>query len=279
MDGARGGRSLRASAFVVCRGRMCGSSTAAKPCLHAPFLPPCGRFIGREAGLPVPASPPAGVNATSSPSEPSQCDQKAPAVLLPGLLRFQSPCECAGGAPGARQSGGFRTIGSANTTNRTSDPDIGSADPDGDGFTNEEEWRRHTDPEDKNSHPPYYTKLFFVQRILIQFRLRFMTTDGDPKKPAEMSFQINTLDLRQPSEFLKLGEIVPNTKLKLTKFEYKVVNDPATAEPKDASELTVTNIETGEATVLVKERVFDDMAEFSYEWHLPGQPELKPDHC
>ena len=45
-----------------------------------------------------------------------------------------------------------------------------------------------------------------------------------------MNFQINTVDLRQPSEFLKLGQIVPNTKFKLEKFEYKTMLNPSTGD-------------------------------------------------
>ena len=32
-------------------------------------------------------------------------------------------------------------------------------DPDGDGFTNLDEWQFHTNPTDKSSHPDYLTKL------------------------------------------------------------------------------------------------------------------------
>jgi hypothetical protein len=169
-----------------------------------------------------------------------------------------------------------------------SDSKIPFADPDGDGFVNEDEWRGpdvsvaaagkdSTDPEKKESHPPYYTKLFLKQYIRVQFRLRFMSTDGDPKKPAEMSFQINTLDLKQPSEFLRLGDMVPKTKYKLQKYEFKEVPDPNNGGDKDVSELTVVNTETSDSIVLVKERVTDSpdsFADLVYEWHLPGKPQL-----
>ena len=88
------------------------------------------------------------------------------------------------------------------------------------------------------------------------FRLVFNAYNGDQKKdPYEkFSFQIKTIDLRQPSEFRKLGERIPNTKLKLSKFEYKV-RRAADGEEKDVSELTIVNVDTGEATVLVLGKV------------------------
>src|SRR5687767_13406043 len=98
------------------------------------------------------------------------------------------------------------------------DATVASLDPDKDGFLNEDEWRAEpqTDPNNKDSHPPYHTKLFIKDFIQVAFRLIFSAYDGDPKtdKPEKMNFQINTVDLRQPSEFLKLGDPVPNTKFK-----------------------------------------------------------------
>jgi hypothetical protein len=149
---------------------------------------------------------------------------------------------------------------------------ITKEDPDKDGFANEDEWRGKTDPNNKESHPPYHTKLFLVSWIKVPFRLLFNATDGDPKKPDKMSFQINTLDLRQPSEFLKLGETVSRTKFKLLKFEHKVIDDPNAGE-KDVSELTLENADTKETIVLVKEKITDSpdsFGAFDYQWPQPA---------
>src|SRR5690349_18961257 len=69
-------------------------------------------------------------------------------------------------------------------------------------------------------------------------RLLYSAYDGDPRKdPYEkITFQINTADLRQPSEFLKLGQWIPNTRLKLSKFEYKVQRG-TNGQQEDVSEL------------------------------------------
>ena len=151
------------------------------------------------------------------------------------------------------------------------DATVTQQDPDKDGFTNEDEWREGTDPNNKESHPGYHTKLFLKQFIKVPFRLIFNAYDGDPKKdtPEKFSFQINTIDLHQPSEFLKIGEPVPNTKFKLEKFEYKTKLNVGTGDEEDVSELTLVNTETNEQIILVKTRVTDSpdsYALFEYKW-------------
>ena len=149
-------------------------------------------------------------------------------------------------------------------------------DTDKDGFANEDEWREGTDPTNKDSHPPYHTKLFLDKFNQVPFRLVFKWYDGDPKKdkPDKFSFQIDTLDLRQPSEFLKIGEMVPKTKFKLDKFEFKEVYDEKIQDKKEVSELTLVNTETGDKVVLILNQVInspDVYASFAYEWSQPVQ--------
>jgi len=86
-------------------------------------------------------------------------------------------------------------------------------------------------------------------------RLKFQAYDGDEKEQAKMTFQINTLDIRQPSEFLNIGDTIRKTGLKLTKFVHKELKDPKTGEAKDVSELTVVNTTTGVETVLVLDKI------------------------
>jgi hypothetical protein len=151
-------------------------------------------------------------------------------------------------------------------------------DPDKDGFNNEDEWRGKTDPNNKDSHPPYYTKLFLAKFIKVAFRLVFKSYDGDPKKDPEglkMSYGIDTVDLRQPSEFLKLGDVVPNTKFKLEKFQFKQAYNKKIEDTEDVSELTLANIDTGDKIVLIYNQVTDSpdvYALFIYEWPQPAQP-------
>src|SRR3954470_24644975 len=51
------------------------------------------------------------------------------------------------------------------------DADVLEQDPDGDGFTNLDEWQGHTNPTDKNLHPEFYTKLHLKQFTEEPFRL------------------------------------------------------------------------------------------------------------
>jgi hypothetical protein len=164
-------------------------------------------------------------------------------------------------------------------------PNVLEADVDNDGYSNLDEFlgadrspaNGDTDasnPRDPESHPPYFTKLFLKQYIKVPFRLLFNAYDGDPKKPESMSFQINTLDLRQPSMFLNHGDMVTKTKFKIDGFESKSVLNPKTGEQTDVSELTLLNIETNEKIVLVLTKVTDSpdsFAMFQYSWPNPAQ--------
>jgi hypothetical protein len=162
------------------------------------------------------------------------------------------------------------------------DPTVPLQDPDGDGFPNEVEWRLHTDPNNKDSHPPYYTMLFMRGVYRKPFHLKFSSYDGDPKKDPKgekMEFFINTIDLRQPTELLKLGDNIPNTHYKLEKFEYKTRKNAGTGDEEEVSELTVINTETNDRAVLILDKIVDSpefFVVFDYEWPSPPQPPLKP---
>jgi hypothetical protein len=163
-------------------------------------------------------------------------------------------------------------------------PGIIDEDPDGDGFTNLDEWQGKTDPNNKDAHPPYHTKLRLVQFVREPFRLIFKAM------PDADSFQIDTVDIRQPTQILKVGALVAGTKFKLIKFEPKSVVDENGVE-KDISELTLENVETGAKVVLIKEKLVnspDSFAQFKYTWDgtefkvrkdgdftLKPQPDLK----
>lgn len=154
------------------------------------------------------------------------------------------------------------------------DPTVPLQDADKDGFLNEDEFRANTDPNNKESHPPYYSKLFIRQFIQVPFRLLFNSYDGDPKKdkPETFDFGINTIDLKQPSEFLKIGAKVSRTNFQLQKFEYKTQLNSTTGDLEDVSELTLINTETNVTVVLVLNRVTnspDYFMKFAYKWSNP----------
>ena len=146
-------------------------------------------------------------------------------------------------------------------------PNVLNEDADGDGFTNREEFDAKTDPTNKRSHPPYYLKLRLARFIQVPFRLILQAYDGDPAKPDSLTFQINTVDVRQPTQFLKLNDTIANTKFKIVKFEHKVVTNASTGTEQDVSEVTVQHIETGDQIVLPLEKTVnspDSYALFRY---------------
>ncbi len=158
------------------------------------------------------------------------------------------------------------------------DSKVLSSDADNDGISNEDEWLWKTDPNSAASHPPYYSELFLRKVVRVPFRLMFQTYVGDEKKPAEITFQINALDRGHKTEFLKLGDIVANTKYRLEKFTYKTVFDERIQESQDVSELTVLNLATGESTVLPMTKLTnapESTAVFTYEWPVGSRKEIQ----
>jgi hypothetical protein len=162
------------------------------------------------------------------------------------------------------------------------DPAVRLQDPDGDGFPNEVEWRWNTDPNNKESHPPYYSMLFFRGIFRKPFHLKFSSYDGDLKKDPTgntFDFFINTIDLGRRTEVLKIGDTVPGTHFKIEKFEFKTARNKSTEEDEEVSELTMVNTETNDKAVLILNRIVDSpefLVQFDYEWPSPDQPPLKP---
>ena len=123
---------------------------------------------------------------------------------------------------------------------------------------------------------PVLIRILIKQWIKIPFLLTFQTTDGDPAKPAEMSFQINAISRGSKTEFLKLGEKVANSPFKLLKYEEKKHMNEKIGVEEDVSELTVINTETNEPVVLVLGKRTDSpdsYALFSYLWPDAAKPQ------
>ena len=141
------------------------------------------------------------------------------------------------------------------------DADVLTQDQDADGFNNLEEWQNHTNPTDKNSHPPFVAKLKLKSFAQEPFRLVFASWVGD-------TFAINTSDLKEPTQFVKLGDPIRGTKFKLVKFEEKSEQNKY-GTTIDVSELTLENQETHEPLSLVKEKIMispESVANFVYTW-------------
>jgi hypothetical protein len=139
--------------------------------------------------------------------------------------------------------------------------DVLSQDPDADGFSNLEEWKNHTKPTEKGSHPAFIAKLKLKSFLQEPFRLVFASW-------VDNTFAINTHDLREPTQFLRLGDSIRGTKFNLLKFTEKhEANKYGTKI--DVSELTLENRETHEQLNLVKEKIMNSpqsVAKFVYAW-------------
>src|SRR5437773_5818814 len=141
------------------------------------------------------------------------------------------------------------------------DADVLEQDPDGDGFNNLDEWFGHTNPTDGNSHPEYYTKLKLKSATEEPFRLVFSSWVGD-------TYAINTIDLKQPTQFLKVGDSIKGTRFKIVKFLEKYQPNKYGTNV-DVSELTLEQVETKQQLTLVKEKVAmspESVATFVNTW-------------
>ena len=146
------------------------------------------------------------------------------------------------------------------------DSDVLTQDPDGDGFTNLDEWQFHTNPTDKSSHPDYLTKLKMKSFTREPFRMRFDSWVED-------TYGINTIDLKEPTQFLKLGDTIRGTEFKIVKFtEKSEVNSIGTNV--DVSELLLEHETTKEQLTLIKEKTAvspESVANFIYSWGTPRE--------
>ena len=152
------------------------------------------------------------------------------------------------------------------------DADALTQDPDNDGFNNLEEWQGKTNPTDAKSHPPYVSKLKLKSYAQEPFKLVFASW-------VENTYAINTSDLKEPTQFVKLGDPIRGTKFKVAKFTEKHQPDRFGTD-QDVSELTLENIDTGEQINLVKEKIMtspQSVATFAYPLANPPEFSKKKD--
>src|SRR5436189_2403806 len=152
------------------------------------------------------------------------------------------------------------------------DADALDQDPDKDGFTNLDEWQGNTDPTKKDSHPDYTTKLHLVSATEEPFRYVFSSR-------TQNTFGINTIDLSEPTQFLKIGDIIRGTDFKLVNFtEKRERNQYGTNE--DVSELFLEHQGTHAQVTLVKGEVAtspQSVATFVYTWGGRHEFEVRKD--
>jgi hypothetical protein len=152
------------------------------------------------------------------------------------------------------------------------DADVLEQDLDGDGFNNLDEWSGHTNPTDPNSHPEYYTKLKLKSATEEPFRLVFSSWVGD-------SFAINTIDMKRPTQFVKVGDSIKGTRFKVAKFVEKYQPNKYGTNV-DVSELTLEQQETHQQLTLVKEKVAmspESVATLVYTWASRQEFQVRKD--
>jgi hypothetical protein len=125
---------------------------------------------------------------------------------------------------------------------------VGDLDPDGDGFSNLEEFNNHTDPKDAKSHPPLTNKLYFKERVQLDYELMLSSTVPPltvrRTKPLPATSMIPGTPLQEPwpVDFGFERGAVP--RFSATAFTTKVV------EGKEVNELAVSDKSTGEKFIL-----------------------------
>ena len=139
--------------------------------------------------------------------------------------------------------------------------DVLNQDPDGDGFTNLDEWEGHSNPTEKESHPPYVAKLKLKSFAQEMFSLIFSSS-------VEETYAINSVDHRMPTQFVRVGEMIRGTKFKIVAYAEKYDTDKY-GTTVDVSELTLEQVENHDRVTLVKEKPAtspESVANFLYTW-------------
>jgi hypothetical protein len=152
------------------------------------------------------------------------------------------------------------------------DADALEQDPDKDGFTNLDEWQGGTDPTNKDSHPDYITKLHLVSATEEPFRYIFSSRSGT-------RFGINTIDESEPTQFLKVGDVIRGSEFKIMKFTEKHARNQYGVNA-DVSELLLEHEQSHVQVTLVKAEVAtspQSVATFVYTWGGRREFEVRKD--
>jgi ankyrin repeat protein len=175
-----------------------------------------------------------------------------PAVTIPGapapLTDAQTKAAAATAASTNNDRAWLAQHGMASAAATPKEPD-----DDGDGFSNEEELAAGTDPKDPKSHPPYAVKLHLKRIDGEKFPVIFDGADGK-----KVHLRVREKDSSLPDgdaerkEDVALGERVPGVPFVAAKVKRREISEKDTGHPLDVSELTLSNVQTGENVVLVK---------------------------
>jgi hypothetical protein len=152
------------------------------------------------------------------------------------------------------------------------DADALDQDPDKDGFTNLDEWQGNTDPTTAESHPDYTTKLHLVSATEEPFPYIFASRTKD-------KFGINSIDETEPTQFLKVGDVIRGTDFKIVKFTEKKERNQYGMRM-DVSELLLEHQQNRAQVTLVKGKIAtspQSVATFVYTWGGRKEFEVRKD--
>ncbi|PTY01741.1 hypothetical protein DB346_11135 [Verrucomicrobia bacterium LW23] len=156
-------------------------------------------------------------------------------------------------------------------------PTVANEDPDGDFFTNKEEFDAQTNPKDQTSHPKYITRLRLKDVTFKEFRLSFKSYDPSPPAAGKQpeSFYINLIDVPgQPSKRVRKGDNLEG--YIIGEFRFKMVKQaiPGTSimEEVDRSELDIEKPEIKFKFTLVRgQQMNSPEVTADFLMLLPGQ--------
>ena len=152
------------------------------------------------------------------------------------------------------------------------DADALEQDPDKDGFANLDEWQGNTDPTKADSHPDYTTKLHLVSATEEPFPYIFASRTKD-------KFGINSVNESEPTQFLKVGDVIRGTEFKIMKFTEKKERNQYGMKM-DVSELLLEHQQNHAQLTLVKGQVAtspQSVATFVYSWGGRKEFEVRKD--
>jgi hypothetical protein len=156
-------------------------------------------------------------------------------------------------------------------------PNITTEDTDSDGFTNEEEWLAGTDPTDSASHPLLLTKLSFKAETVTHNRISFLQYLGDVSKTASLKITVRRDDApKRPQTDVKIGDLIPETEIKLVGFTSRRKDDSGIKDALDGSLVNLLDGKTGaKSDAEIKGRPAD-FVDKTISFELNYQKEKRP---
>jgi hypothetical protein len=119
-------------------------------------------------------------------------------------------------------------------------------DPDGDGFSNEEEWLSKTDPNDQQSHPPLVAKLVFTNLKTQNNRVKFLQYLGNPAKAESLRITVRAEDIPGANQVeVRVGATIPGTSFRVKSFESRRRKNPTGSFYDDASVVFIEDKNSG----------------------------------